>query len=152
MIANILDTSLENCAGLEAILCMNPSETQEHVTDQLLDLECKVYIAKSTQDAMNKLQIHPFQIVIIESNYSMEIMQFLAYLPMVVRRNMFYVLLGETLETGNYMQSYVLSANLVFNNNDIATFGEILQNSLLEYNYFYRSYQHALQSAHKNVR
>lgn len=146
MVTNILDPSLNSCTGLEVIVCMNPSEICNSICDQLLDLECKVYVAKSPADAMAKLQIHAFHIVVMEENYNMEIMQLLACLPMAVRRNMFYILLGTILETNNAIQSYIVSANLVINLQDVPSLGAILQNQLMEHNYFYRAFYYALQA------
>ncbi len=151
MINNILDPSLENCTSLEAIICMNPSEFRDVLSEQLLDMECKVYLAKSPTDAFTKLQIHLFHIVIMEVNYSMEAIQLLSWLPSAVRRNIFYVLVGDIFETDNHIQSYVLSANLVIHPSDISYSGQILQNAVIEYNYFYRSFYYALQATRQNI-
>ena len=140
MITSILDPELTSCNGLAVMVCMNNSSNQENLADQLLNLECRVYLAKSPEDALSKLQFHAFHVVIVEEDYSIDIMQFLAYLPMVVRRGIFYTLVGNSFETGNYMQGFVLSANLVANFSEMETFGQLLENSILDYNRFYRSF------------
>lgn len=149
MITSILHPELTGCEGLEAIVGMPSSPVCEAVVDALLDLDCKVYLASSPEDAVAKLQSHSFQIVVLQENYSLELMQLLASLPMVVRRNIFYVLLGTTTETGNYTQSFVLSANLVVNIADVASFPQLIQNALLENNRFYRPFHYALQAREK---
>jgi hypothetical protein len=146
MITTILQPDLTGCAGLEVIVGMSPSAACETLVDGLLDGDCKVYLAQSPEDAQAKLQSHSFHVAVLEENYSLEIMQLLASLPMVARRNMFYVLLGSAMETGNQMQSFVVSANLVVNVADVASFPQILQSALLENSRFYRPFYYALQA------
>lgn len=147
MMANsILDPQLASPAGLEVILGMQPSPESDALVDALLDMECKVYPAKSPEDALAKLQFHAFQVVILEENYSLEIIGFLSSLPMAVRRNMFYILIGDSLETGNMQQSYVLSANLVVSRTDIATFPQLFTNFFLDNSRFYRPLFYGLQA------
>lgn len=143
MITSILDSNLSSCAGVEILLGMFPSDLSNHVLNSLLDLGCKVYPAKTPQDAINKLQFHSFPITILEENYSMQIMQLMACLPMVIRRNIFYMVIGSNLETGNMMQSFILSANFIVNYADLQSFGQIFQAALLNYNHFYRPFQNA---------
>ena len=144
MISGILDPNLENCAGLELIVCMQPSQLCDQMIDGLLDLECKVYPAKSPEDALSKIQFYAFPIIILEENYSLEMMKFMAFLPMVIRKNIFYTLVGQSLETGNKMQSFVLSANLVVNTQDIPNLPGILSGAILDNNRFFRPLVHAL--------
>ena len=151
MVTGILDPHFENCSGLETILCMNPSESSEKLVECLLDMECKVYVAKSPADALAKLQLRFFYIVVLEENYSLEIMQFLAFLPMSIRREMFYVLVGESFETDNMMHSFVLSANLTVNVGEIASFPELLTEGLADNNRFFRSLYYSLENLGRDV-
>lgn len=151
MITSILDPNVTSCAELEVIVGMEPSAERDTLADNLLDLECRVYLASSPEDALNKLQIHFFHIVLVAENYSLDVMQWLACMPMSARRNIFYVLVGKAFETGNYMQSFVLSANLVVNTADMGSLPQLLQNTLLEYNYFYRPFYYISQAASKKL-
>lgn len=150
MISSILDTNLSTCSGLEILLGMFPSDVSNHVLNTLLDMGCKVYPAKSAEDAISKLQFHSFPITILEENYSLQIMQLMACLPMVIRRNMFYMVIGNNLETGNMMQSFILSANFILNYADLGSFSQIFQNAVLNYNRFYRPFQYATEKVSKS--
>lgn len=151
MFSSILDPACESCSDLAVIVAMNPSPVQETLINALLEMDCRVYPAKSPEDALSKLQFHAFHAVIVEENYSLEVIRLLAMLPMAVRRNLFYVFVGDSIETGNLMQSYVLSANLVVHNRDITDFPQIFQNALLDNNRFYRPFYYALESRRREL-
>ncbi|HON43920.1 MAG TPA: hypothetical protein PLR86_01070 [Planctomycetota bacterium] len=142
---NILDPNFTNCNDLEILLCMPPSEETSKVLNSLLNLGCKVYPTKSQEDALAKLKFHAFPVVILEETYSLKIMQHLACLPSVLRRNIFYLVIGSSLETGNTLQAFVISANFVVHNGDIASFGQIFQSAILTNNRIYRPLQTACE-------
>ena len=149
MLTNVLDPNLSSCADLEILLGMAQSEYSTQAVNALLELGCKVYPAKNPEDALAKLQFHSFPVVILEEGYSMPIMQLMACLPMAIRRNIFYVMIGQNLETGNAMQGFVLSANYVISFNDLNKFGQIFQSSLFNNNRFYRPMQYATEKISK---
>ncbi len=140
----ILDLQLNGCSDLEVLLCMQPASAQ-NIIDPLLDLSCKVYMAESVDDAVSKLQFHSFDVVVVQEGYSTEIIKVMANTPMSVRRNIFFVLVGENVETKNLMQSFALSTNLVVNREDLHIFHKILLESTRENNFFFRPMAIALQ-------
>lgn len=145
MVNNILDPDCDSCSQLEAIVAMQPTPQREMVIDGLLELDCKIYPAKSPEDAISKLQFHAFHIAILQEGYSLDVTAMLATMPMEPRRNIFFVIVGDALETGNHLQSYVLSANAVINTEDLVSLPSVLQNAFLDNNRFYRPLYYALE-------
>lgn len=149
MFTSIIDPSLAGCSDLEVLVGVNDAQISQQIVDTLLELDCKVYPARDPQDAMSKLQFHSFPVVILQEGYSMEMMQILACLPMSIRRNIFYVMIGNNLETGNAMHSFVLSTNFVLNVKDVGNFGKIFKNALLNNNRFYRPFYQSMEKITK---
>ncbi|WP_372369248.1 hypothetical protein [Candidatus Uabimicrobium sp. HlEnr_7] len=142
---NILSEKQQGSKGLKVMAAVQ-KKTEQFLVNELLDLDCKIYIAKSETDAIQKIRFHSFNIVIFQENCHLEAMQILQSFPMNIRRFMFTVFIGDLVETFNMLQSYVLSCNLVINSGDLSNFKEILQNAVDENKTFYRAYNYTLEN------
>lgn len=141
---NILSDEQHSCEGLKVMIMAE--DMLEFIVNEFLDLHCKVYVAKSEEDAMQKLRFHSFHIVVFQENCYLQAMQALQSFPMNIRRYMFCVFIGNLVETFSMMQAYVLSCNLVVNVKDMQSFKEFLTNAMNENKTFYRAYNYTLEN------
>lgn len=144
-ITGILDITQTGCSEYKTMVCTS-ANLQNTLVEKLLELDCKVYIPVSKKDAIEKLRCHTFDLIICEENYSIELIQILQNLPMSIRRNIFFVFIGQEIETFNFMQSLVLSANLLINTEDISQFENILMEGLAENKRFFRPFTISLEN------
>lgn len=143
---DILDAELVSCAGLDALICVPFGTKADQIIALLKGLKCRPYLAVSAEDALRKLRFNAFNIVIMMSGYSTELVQLLNQKPMLSRRHFFYVYLDSDVETGDPFLAFALSANLVVNSNQIDLLQELLEPALLDYNKLYRVYNNVLKS------
>lgn len=144
---NILDPQFSDYSGLRILMSVT-EKTKSILIDNLLDLDCKVYVPKSEKDAIQKLRFHSFNIIIFEENHHWEAVQMLQNFSMSVRRYMFFVFIGENVETMNLIQSFVLSCNLLINVQELDHFHEILLDAMQENNLFFRSLHNAIDKSY----
>ena len=145
VVKNILSDEQRGCDGLK-VMVMAEGDLQEFLVNGLLDLNCKVYVAKSEEDAIQKLRFHSFHIVVFQENCYLQAMQTLQSFPMNIRRYIFSVFVGSLVETFSMMQAYVLSCNLVINIQDIQSFKDLLTSAIDENKTFYRAYNYTLEN------
>ena len=145
VVKSILSDEQRGCDGLK-VMIIAEGDLQEFLVNEFLDLNCKVYVAKSEADAIQKLRFHSFHIVILQENLYLQAMQILQSFSMNIRRNMFAVFVGSLVETYNMMQAYVLSCNLVINIQDLQSFKDLLTEAINENRTFYRAYNYTLEN------
>jgi len=84
----------------------------------------KFQFAHSPEHAIHKMKFYNFSVVVLEETFggvsmgSSPIYKHIIELPMVDRRNIFVVLVGEKFRTTNNMEAFTYSVNLVFNPKD----------------------------------
>ena len=95
-------------------------------------------IAKSADDAVDRMQFTPFAGVILHSRHGEEPLSnnklhiFMLKMAMIRRRNIHYTLIGPEFQTLYDLQALSNSANLVVNDNELDHFRLILKKSLHE--------------------
>ena len=96
------------------------------------------------------MRFHVFDLVVLDENYegnpeSNHVLQYLERLPMNTRRNIFVLLLGNDLSTGDNMTAFNKSVNLVVNLKDADELEKVLKQSLTEHEEFYRVFKESLK-------
>jgi hypothetical protein len=96
-------------------------------------------IAKSTEDALERMQFTPFTAVVLHSRFAESdsfsknrLHLFMRKMAMIRRRNIHYTIIGPEFQTLYDLQALSYSANLVVNDDDINHFHLILKKSLHE--------------------
>jgi hypothetical protein len=95
-------------------------------------------LAKSTEEALDRMEFAPFAAVVQHSRLGEEhlnknrLYHFMRKMAMIRRRNIHYTLIGPEFQTLYDLQALSLSANLVVNDNEINNFRLILKKSLHE--------------------
>ena len=113
-------------------------------------LEAKGYkfqFAHSPEHAIHKMKFYNFSVVVLEESFggvtmgSSPIYKHIIEMPMVDRRNIFVVLVGDKFRTTNNMEAFTNSVNLVFNPKDFSKLGMVLKKAITENDAFYRVFK-----------
>ncbi len=108
-----------------ALIAIDDEVITRYLVDALGQMGYEVHLGFSTDDATIKLRAHPYQVVIISSvstsstMNSDEIYLEVVQLPITQRRRQFIAMLGPNLRTGDAMQAFAFSMDLVFNTADL---------------------------------
>ncbi len=137
--------------GVKLALVVETGPAQVEKLRQAVEaLGYRYVVAKNTGEAISKMRFHLFDLVIlsdeldgIESGQS-PILQHLNHVSMSVRRRMFVVLTGDTLNTTDHMTAFALSVNLLINSKDLDKLTGILKNAISDNQKFYKVYMDTL--------
>ena len=138
--------------GVEtALICEQDGGIREKVRSNLQHMGYHVTEAGSAQVALNYMRFHVFDLVVIDENFergnpeSNRVLQYLGHLPMNTRRNLFVVLLGYGLRTGDNLMALYRSVNLVVNLKNVDELKKVLKVYLAENEEFYRVFKESLK-------
>jgi predicted Zn finger-like uncharacterized protein len=130
----------------------------EHVVDvnaALEELSYKIVAPASTQDAMSKIRLHHFDLIILSDGFdgqgldSNPLTNYLNHVSMSVRRKIFLVLLSEKFKSMDNMMAFSKSCNLVVNPVDISNIESILKKAISDHEKFYKVFMDTLKEVGK---
>ena len=151
------DTPLElfeEGTRLALVLHGDDGETK-NISSVLEKLSYKPIVAPSIQDAMGKLRLHHFDLIILSDGFggqSLEgspVTHYLNHLSMSVRRKIFLALISDKFKTMDNMMAFTLSANLAINPADISKLRLILGKALPDHEKFYKVFADTLKETGK---
>ena len=117
----------------------------------LEELGYKVIQPLALQEAMSKIRLHPFDMIILSDGFDGKglegnpIINYLNHLSMSVRRKIFLVLLSDRFKTMDNMMAFAMSANLVVNPEDLPNMRLILKKGTSENEKFYKVFTDTLR-------
>ena len=134
-----------------SIICADPATT-ETVRISLKDLGFKIHFADSEDGALDRIRYTQYNCIVIHENFAGSILQtnaviqYLAPLPMNLRRASFICLIGDSFNTLDAMQAFAQSVHVVVNPSDLPNLTAILKKGLAEFEIAYRVYRIAVDS------
>lgn len=142
--------------GTRLALVLNGDDKQVNdISSVLEELSYKSIVAPSTQDAMGKLRLHHFDLIILSDGFDGQNLEgnpathYLNHLSMSVRRKIFLVLLSDKFNTMDNMMAFMLSANLVISSADLSKLRLILNKAIPDHEKFYKIFMDTLKEAGK---
>lgn len=142
--------------GTRLALVLNGNDGQvSDISSVLEELKYKPIVAPSIQDAMGKLRLHHFDMVILSDGFDGQnlegspVTHYLNHLSMSVRRKIFLALLSDKFDTMDNMMAFTLSANLVINPTDLSKLRLILNKAIPDHEKFYKIFMDTLKEAGK---
>jgi len=117
----------------------------------LEELGYKVIQPLALQEAMSKIRLHPFDMIILSDGFDGKglegnpIINYLNHLSMSVRRKIFLVLVSDRFKTMDNMMAFAISANLVVNPEDLPNMRLILKKGTSENEKFYKVFTDTLR-------
>jgi len=142
--------------GTRLALVLNGDDGQiKDISSVLEKLSYKPIIAPSIQDAMGKLRLHHFDLIILSDGFGGQnlegspVTHYLNHLSMSVRRKIFLALVSDKFDTMDNMMAFNLSANLVINPADLSKLRLILNKAIPDHEKFYKIFMDTLKEAGK---
>jgi len=142
--------------GTRLALVLNGDDGQiNDISSVLEELSYKPIVAPSIQDAMGKLRLHHFDLIILSDGFDGQnlegspVTHYLNHLSMSVRRKIFLVLVSDKFKTMDNMTALTLSANLVINPADLSKLRLILNKAIPDHEKFYKIFMDTLKEAGK---
>jgi hypothetical protein len=132
-----------------SLICADASTT-EAVKNTLRELGYKFHTAETPELAIERMRYTDYNCIVIHENFagtsirSNPVLNYLAPLPMLQRRDSFVCLVGESFKTLDAMQAFAQSVHLVVNPSDLPNLTAILKKGLMESETLYRSYRDIL--------
>jgi hypothetical protein len=146
-----LDQDFFELGDRTSIVCADPATT-EIVRNCLKDLGFKIHFADSEDGALDRIRYTQYNCIVIHENFAGSILQtnavvqYLAPLPMNMRRGSFICLIGDSFNTLDAMQAFAQSVNVVINPSDLPNLTAILKKGLAEFEMAYRIYRISVDS------
>ncbi len=130
-----------------SLVCVTDQEITPKINSVLKELEYHNMVAADARDGLKKMRYHNFDLVVLDElfdckNYYFNgVLIYLQQLPMVLRRNLFLVLLTDRFRTMDNMQAFHKSVNLIINKADMGEFKKILLRGVADNEVFYRVFK-----------
>ncbi len=124
--------------------------------DTLNEMGFKIQTATSEDHAIHKIKFTEFDLVILHENFQStpfrdsSVYKYLTSIPMMIRRHIFFVLVGAEFKSMNNMEAFSLSANVLVNEKDFEKAKVILKKSMTDNEHFYKVFRESL-AAHGKV-
>lgn len=127
-----------------AILCMSREEILPQVRSALEEEGYHTLETENARDTLRQMRFHDFDLVILDELFGTRdpemnhVLKYISQLTMDSRRGMFVILVSDRFMTGDNMQAFHKSVNLIINPQEIHQFGMIMKRGLGEHEAFYR--------------
>ena len=152
-----IDSSLDFFEeGVKLTLVMGIDVQQVEKLGRIVEeLGYRYVSAKNTRDAISKMRLHHFDIILLSDRFDeielahSPILQHLNTLSMSVRRHIFLALIADEFKTMDHMMAFTMSANLVINGNDLDRLTAILKHSILDNEKFYKVFMETMSEVGK---
>jgi DNA-directed RNA polymerase subunit RPC12/RpoP len=108
------------------------------------ELGYRCVLAKNTRDAISKMRLHYFDLVVLSDGFDgidlaqSPILQHINNLSMSVRRRCFLALVADEFKTMDNMMAFAMSANMVINGGDLDRLTSIMQHAISDNEKFYK--------------
>jgi len=128
----------------------------KEINPSLEQLSYKSILPTSTREAMGKLRLYHFDLIILSDGFDGQdlegspITHYLNHLSMSLRRKTFLVLLSDKFKTMDNMMAFGKSANLVVNPDDLSKLPLILKKTISDNERFYKVFMDTLKETGKD--
>lgn len=127
-----------------ALIMGNETHQIEKLGQTVDELGYKHVSAKNTRDAISKMRLHHFDVILLSDGFDgidlaqSPILQHINSLSMSVRRRIFLALVADEFKTMDHMMAFAMSANMVINGGDLDRLTSIMQHAISDNDKFYK--------------
>jgi hypothetical protein len=138
---------------LTALVCHDVPEVRRLIVEQLSDLNYKIHTGLYVDDILLKMRTHVYDVIVISANFNaVPFEQCPIYLaatsvPPAQRRKQFVTLIGSQFATGDEMQSFAHSVDLVIGLQDVATLRPVFRRTTMRHEDLYAPFHEAGKAA-----
>lgn len=135
----------------KSVLICDNSDTKDILRGIFQEKDFKIEFLQNTEDAIEKLRFIPCDMVIVDEGFDREnrVLDFINTMMMPLRRNIFVVLLSDSLKTDNGLKAFSKSVNAIVNKKEIRDILDILDRAISENDKFYMVYKETLSKIGK---
>jgi predicted Zn finger-like uncharacterized protein len=139
--------------GKTALLCEKDRSFLNTIQEPLRLLEYHTSMANDARDALKKMRYHTFDLIVVNETFDTQnpdangVLIYLERLNMMIRRNIFVIMISNRFRTMDNMMAFRNSVNLIINSKNIAEFGTILSRGVTDNEFFYRLFKENLREA-----
>jgi len=129
-----------------ALICFDPGPTRDRLKKIMQDMDYIPIIPSGTRDALNRIRLTQFNVILLDENYDGQngadnaVLRLIQPMEMSTRRRVFVALFGKNYKTLDQLTAYALSVNAVANLADEPEFDKFLRKALADYERFYKVY------------
>jgi hypothetical protein len=133
------------------LILMSDGEGKTAVADAFKRLNYQIDYADSLGETMEKMVSASFAGIVLHTGFEgvslaeSRIHNYIKWLPMPKRRNIYYVLIGPDLQTLYDLEALTLSVNLVINEKDMGDINKILRKGIHDYGNLFQPFLESLQ-------
>ncbi|MDP2646654.1 MAG: zinc-ribbon domain-containing protein [Desulfobacterales bacterium] len=139
--------------GRTALLCETDAGLRQAVLAALNAMDYRTTEAGDTQDALKKMRYHVYDLVIANEAFDGQapdtnaVLEYLENLNMVIRRNIFVVMVSDRFRTMDNMAAFNHSVNMIINSKNMDSFDKILRRGIADNELFYGVFKDSLKKA-----
>ncbi len=140
--------------GKSAIFFETNSNTIKNITNVISFLEYSVYKSTTIREGLKKLRYNNYDLIILDENFDNSkdtdtngILLYLKRLKMLIRRNIFVVLLSKQMRTMDFMTTLDKSVDLIINRDDLDKFELLFNKGLSDHSILFRVYKESLKNS-----
>lgn len=137
--------------GICALVCEPDPDIKRKIKHTLHLMEYRVMFAETARDALKSMRYKTYDMVVLNEIFDCRnpdangVLTYIQRLQMTIRRNMFVVLLTDRFRTGDSMNAYHKSVNLVINVENMNQFEKTIARGLSEFEVFYGPFKNVLK-------
>ncbi len=138
-----------------ALICEDRQDMRNLIMYSLEELKYNVFIANNVEEAMENFKYNNIKLVVLNENYAggtyenNEILEYLKFMSIHERRNIFLVLTGKSFESLDNMQAFANSVNVIINDKDFGNLTKILKRSIADNDNFYKVFKDVMKKEGK---
>ncbi len=131
----------------KALVCA-PEENREDVARSLAANGYKVFVARDTRQAIERMRENQLDVVILDSRFdpveqgTIFVTREISILRPAQRRRVFFVLLSPSLRTMDPHAAFLNNVNAIINLNELVELPRLVDHRLREYNELYKNFNH----------
>ncbi|MFN2498636.1 MAG: hypothetical protein ABR557_06070 [Pyrinomonadaceae bacterium] len=131
----------------KALVCA-PEENREDVARSLAANGYKVFVARDTRQAIERMRENQLDVVILDSRFdpveqgTIFVTREISILRPAQRRRVFFVLLSPSLRTMDPHAAFLNNVNAIINLNELSELPRLVDHRLREYNELYKDFNH----------
>lgn len=137
-----------------AIICMSNESLVGPITTVVEEAGYHILETNTPRETLRQMRFHDFDLVVLDELFGTRdpsmnhVLKYVGQLTMDSRRDMFVVLFSDRFATGDNMQAFHKSVNLIVNPKDIGQLNILLKRGLGEHEAFYRIFHQEHEKIH----
>ena len=138
---------------LTLLVCHDVPEVRDLIVNQFSELNYKIHTGLYQDDILLKLRTHHYDVIVLSANFNAipheECPIYLAAtsVPPAQRRRQFLVLVGSQFATGDEMESFAASVDLVIGLPDVVTLRPVFRRTSQRHRELYAPFHEAERAA-----